>query len=244
MEIWDERFTVRSFDVDQRGRLSPLALFSWMLDAAGRHAVQLGWGIHDLQRQGLTWMLSRFRLQIGNLPGWGETVTVRTWPSGLDRLFAMRELRVLNEAGLRLARATSAWLLLNKSTRRPLRPGQELAELAASTPGRDDELAVEPLPELGEPVRGPTFTARAFDLDVNGHVTAASLARWVLESLPAAPLLDQPLHSLELEFRAEVLLGDEIVGECERQGEMTLHRLRRLRDGREVVRGRTRLDRA
>jgi acyl-ACP thioesterase len=198
--IWDERFTVRSFDLDQHGRLTPIALFSWMLETAGQHATQLGWGIHDLQRRGLTWMLARFRLEISALPGWGESVTVRTWPSGVDRLFAMRELRALAGSGEVLARATSAWLLLHQSTRRPLRPGQELAFLAASTPGRTEELAVAALPELGETVEGATFTARAFDLDVNGHVTAATLARWVLESLPAGVLLETQLHSLHLDL--------------------------------------------
>ncbi len=237
--IWEEQFTVRSFDLDQLGRLTPMALFSWMLEAASQHAGQLGWGIHELQRRGLTWMLSRFRLEITALPGWGETVTVRTWPSGVDRLFAMREVRMLDAGGAVLARATSAWLLLQQSTRRPLRPGPELASLAVSTPGRTDELAVAALPELGEAVHGATFTARAFDLDVNGHVTAATLARWVLESLPSSLLLASRLHSLELEFRAEVLLGDEIAGEYESRPEVTLHRLRRVRDGRDMVRARS-----
>lgn len=239
MEIWDEQFTVRSFDVDQRGLLTPIALFSWMLDAAGRHAVQLGWGIHHLQRQGVTWMLSRFRLEIKELPEWGHTVTVRTWPSGIDRLFAMRELRALDARGEPLACATSAWLLLNHTTRRPLRPGPELASLTASTPGRAGELGVETLPELGAVVGGATFAARAFDLDVNGHATAASLARWVLESLPTRQMLESRLHSLALEFRAEVLLGDEVAGEYENRQQVTLHRLRRLRDDREAVRGRS-----
>lgn len=78
MGIWDEKFTVRSFDVDPRGRLTPIALFSWMLNAAGRHAAQLGWGILNLQRRSLTWLLFRFRMEIAALPGWGDTVTVRT----------------------------------------------------------------------------------------------------------------------------------------------------------------------
>lgn len=239
MAIWNERFTVRSFDVDQRGLLTPIALFAWMLDGAGRHAVQLGWGIHDLQRRGLTWMLSRFRLDIAALPSWGDTVTVHTWPSGIDRLFAMRELRLVDERGDALARATSAWLLLNHTTRRPLRPGPELASLTATTPGRTGELSVATLPEIGAAVSGPAFTARVFDLDVNGHVTAASLARWMLESLPAPALIEKQLRSLELEFRAEVLLGDEIAGEFEIRQEGTLHRLRRVSDGREAVRGRS-----
>lgn len=151
----------------------------------------------------------------------------------------MRELRALDEGGSALARATSAWLLLNHSTQRPLRPGAELASLTASTPGRTGELTVAALPELEAPVHSATFTARAFDLDVNGHVTAASLARWVLESLPAGLLLEGRLHSLELEFRAEVLLGDEIAGEYESRAEATLHRLRRPRDDRDTVRARS-----
>lgn len=239
MEIWHEAFTVRSFDVDRRGVLSPVGLLAWMLDAAGRHAVQLGWGIHELQSRGMTWMLSRLRLVVAAFPTWGDTVTVRTWPAGVDRLFAMRELRLLGDRGDVLAQATSAWLLLDLGTRRPLRPGPELASLVEATARPREERAVEPLPELTAATSGAIFQARVFDLDVNGHATAVTLARWVLESLPASTLLERNLQSLDLDFRAEVLLGDEIAGEYEGGGSLSLHRLRRLRDGREVLRGRS-----
>lgn len=239
MVVWDEGFTVRSFDVDQRGRLTPISLFAWMLEAAGRHAQHLGWGIHDLQRQGLTWMLARFRLEVVAFPGWGETVTVRTWPSGVDRLYAMRELRLLDSVGGTAAFATSAWLLLNRTTRRPLRPGPELALMAESTPGRSGELTIAALPDCAGTASGPTFEVRVFDLDINGHATAASLIRWVLESLPVDLLQSHWLRSLELEFRAEALLGDAAAGEFEERDGGFLHRVRRTRDGRELVRGRS-----
>lgn len=241
MAIWHETFTVRSFDVDGRGILTPLALLAWMLEAAGRHAVALGWGIHQLHQRGMTWMLSRLRLAVASLPSWGETVSLRTWPSGIDRLFALRELELLGGDGRVLAHATSAWLLLDLGTRRPLRPGPELAALAEVTPGPREHGAAEALPELAAASGASTFLARAFDLDINGHVTAATLARWVLESLPAPTLMGSRLQSLDLDFRAEVMLGDEVVGEYENRGSFHLHRLRRTGDGREVLRGRTSL---
>lgn len=238
-KVWDEAFTVRSFDVDQDGVLTPVALFCWLLEAAGRHAQALGWGIHELQERGQTWMLSRCRLAIHALPRWGDTVTVRTWPSGLDRLFALRELRLLDAAGRVLSRATSAWLLLQADARRPLRPPPELAKLAADTPGREDELALGTLPELEHPSPAASFRPSALEIDVNGHVTAAGLLRRVLETLPDETLLQHTLGSLAMEFRAEVRLGEELVGEVGPLPEGTLHRLRRVGDGREAVRAMT-----
>jgi len=237
--VWDETFAVRSFDVDRDGDLTPMALFCWLLEAAGRHARALGWGIQELQREGQTWMLSRCLMEVRHLPRWGDTVTVRTWPSGIERLFALRELRLLDGQGETLARATSAWLLLQADTRRPLRPPPELVALAEATPGRGDELPWESLPELEHAATAGVFRPRSFDLDINGHVTAASLLRWVLESLSDETLTQRRLAWLAIEFRAEVRLGDDVLGEVEPHGGGMLHCLRRVRDGRPVVRGRT-----
>ena len=103
----DVAFTVRSYEAGIANHVTLPTLCNYMQEAAGISAARLGWGIQDLQAEGLTWMLSRLRVSVTRYVPWGETVTVRTWPSGTKgRLIAKRCFLGLDEKGAELFRAT------------------------------------------------------------------------------------------------------------------------------------------
>ena len=54
-------------------------------------------------------------------PGWGEEILVKTWPRGIERLFALGEFLITSRQGEVLGRVTSNWLLVDLTTRRPKR---------------------------------------------------------------------------------------------------------------------------
>ena len=74
----DVAFTVRSYEAGIANHVTLPTLCNYMQEAAGVNAARLGWGIQDLQAEGLTWMLSRLRVGVIHYVPWGETVTVRT----------------------------------------------------------------------------------------------------------------------------------------------------------------------
>ena len=60
--IYEKTFTVRSYEVDELGRVRPTALLNYLQEASGDHARQLGIAVRDIMPQGLTWVLSRMHL--------------------------------------------------------------------------------------------------------------------------------------------------------------------------------------
>ena len=85
-------FPVRSYEAGVNNRMSLPSLCNYLQEIAGIHADKLGVGIHLLQSEGITWMLSRLRLEIGRGVPWGEELKIRTWPSGTrGRLTATRD---------------------------------------------------------------------------------------------------------------------------------------------------------
>ena len=105
------------------GRLRLGAAFDLMQDIAGAHAELLGVGIHDLRRLGITWVLSRLMIRYDGLPPRTDSVRVTTWPSGVHRLFAMRQFELSDPAtGRRFATASSYWLMLKLANLRPVSP--------------------------------------------------------------------------------------------------------------------------
>lgn len=240
--VWVENVRVRAYEVDASGRASVPALANWLQEAAGNHATALGWGVDALQERGLTWVLSRLHLRLARRPGWRNDVAVTTWPSGVRRLYAVREFRIVSGTEVELGIATTAWLLVSLSNLRPIRLPVALEEMARETPGRVMEDRFEKLPEMNGTDFEVATDVRLADLDMNRHANNVSLIAAALEPLPDSVVFAHSLTDLEIEFRAEALRGDHMLAQVQGEGGERwrfMHRLVRERDGREVARART-----
>jgi fatty acyl-ACP thioesterase A len=82
------------------------------------------------------------------------------------------------------------------------------------------------------------------DLDLNRHVNNAVYAAWALETIPQVTAEEYCLKELEIAFRAEARYGDTVISRCsaENGGPQAtyLHQIVDERDGRELMRGRSR----
>jgi len=236
---WTEEVRIPSYHVTPHGTASVLALADYFQEAAGRHADELGVSMQDLLAENRAWVLAHFRLEIDRLPEWKEAITVETWPSGLDRLFAMREVVFRGEAGKALAQGTSAWLVIDTERRRPVRPPSALYNI--EPPDRPAPLDAD-LDDLPAPNRADCerrFTVRYHDLDLNRHVNNVRYLEWALETLPPAVLDERRCTGLALQFEAEATLGDPIRASAQiRENESALtarHRLTHADDDRTLA---------
>ena len=237
--VWRETFRVRAGEMGPGGLLRLPAFGDLLQEASGNHATALRYGTDLLLTEGLTWVLSRLHVSLHRLPAWRDEITVETWPSGVQRLWALRDFRVVDAAGETLAVATSGWLVLKVASKRPIRQSDDMVAFANRTPPRT---IADPFDELPGPAPsaagGPTFRVCRFDLDLNSHANNVSILRWLLEALPEG--LVAPL-TLEVEYRGECFEGDVLVGRVDTDGPGAFRvALVRQADGREVARARTR----
>lgn len=207
-------FTVRGFDCGYGGPLRPLALADMLQEAASVHAVRLGVGADDMSAQGRTWMLSRLDIRVLRQPREGETILVRTWPAGFERLFAVRDFEIEGDEGQPIVVASYAYLVVDIAARRPLRAQNAVGtDLAVSRPRAlpDARFTLDGFPAEDE--FSPSFTERAAPrhIDHNGHVNNAHLLAWLCDAVPPAARGRGQLAGLRAEFRQEVLLGEDIV---------------------------------
>lgn len=231
--VFRETFRVRASEIGPGGAMRLPALLDLFQESAGNHATALGWGSDALLADGRTWVLSRFHLRLFALPSWRDEVAVETWPSGVARVFAVREFRATAADGRLLAEATSAWLLVAVPSKKPLRPPPEIEAIAAGMPPRAIE---DPFDALAGPAGGAgtggSFRIGRYDLDLNAHANYVAIFRALLEVLPATP----PPFRLEAEFKGEAFEGDFLEGR--RDGDDLVGRasLVRAADGREIAR--------
>lgn len=230
-------FPVHSYEVDATGVLAPPAIAGYLLEMAGRHADELGVGIGALMPRGFTWVLSRLRIAIERPLLLGEELTIETWPSGVERLFALRDFRVKDKEGKVVARAASQWLVLSLETRRAVWPDEALDERVRAAAERSFEEPFVKLPPLTEPQEVRTFDTRYQDVDRNEHVTSASYVAWGMEAIPLETWRASRLSFLEIHYHAECHHPTRVLSRSRSLGDGRFqHAISRESDGADLAR--------
>jgi medium-chain acyl-[acyl-carrier-protein] hydrolase len=236
-----QEFEVRAYEMDYTGLAKPETLFNYLQEAAAQHAHRLGLSVPELNKKNLTWVLSRYHIRIHRYPAWAAKVTVRTWPSHAEGLFAVRDFQAVDEKGP-VASATSSWMILNLATKKPVPVVRNLPDY----PLNRERALDDPFPSLPDLERADlenVFPVLQNDLDFNRHVNNAVYIRWGLEGVPRDVLLSCRPKSVEITYRRQVFYGDRIQSRIQNKAEgpemVFLHQLCNAEDGRELARLRT-----
>src|SRR5512138_2716016 len=206
-----ESFAVHTYEVDAFGTLAVPALSGYLSEVAGLHATELGVGLDALMARGLTWVLVRQRIENPVPVALGDTIEIETWPSGIDRLAAVREF-VVRRGDEEVARATTQWFVLDVATRKPVRPADVLdARFPREPVAPAVPLSPGKLPELRAWDFQKRFHVRYSDIDVNLHVTNTSYVAWAVEAVPRDLWRSSRLASVEVQFIAETHHGAAVL---------------------------------
>ena len=92
-------FVAEPFHVDFTGRLTMGVLGNHLLNCAGFHANDRGFGMATLNEDNYTWVLSRLAIELEDMPRQYEDFTVRTWVENVYRLFTDRNFDIRDKDG-------------------------------------------------------------------------------------------------------------------------------------------------
>lgn len=239
--ILEKEYPVHVYETGPDGRLNLHSLFDYFQDIASDHAVQLGFGRDDLMKQNHFWVLSRIYSEISVWPSWGESVIIRTWPRGTDKLFALRDFDARHPDGRSIARATSSWLIIDLDSKRIQRPDRSLSLLNSELVGEKalsrNAKKIEPAAENGRSTS--TFHVTISDLDINMHTNMSRYLKWVTDSYDLDFILNNVPLSAEINYLAESRFNDNITitisGESS-AGNILNHSIMRTSDNTELCR--------
>lgn len=200
-----EKHTVPCFDTDSAWRLKPTSFMNMAQEAAGRHAVYLGFGYDDLIATNTAWVLSRVHVEFIDTPKWRDEITLTTWHKGLNRLFYLRDFIVTDNAGNQRVKATTSWLVLNLETRRLVRDPQLMeenticTENALETPADKVVMPKDVQPELVMEHR-----VAYSDVDTNGHANNAMYMQWAMDAVNYEIASRRPVREFTINFNHEI----------------------------------------
>ncbi len=211
-ERYSETHRISCYEADANKNLRPAALLDWMQEAAGRNAADLGFGYEEMISGNTAWVLSRIRVCFHNYPKWRESVNLKTWHKGANRIFYLRDFILENEAQERLVSATTSWLIIDLSSRRMVRERNLAENFDNSQMGHAIEEQAEKIvpPKNAEPELVHTHKVVWSDIDTNGHVNNVKYVVWAMDVLDYALADGKPVKELLVNYDSEVLPGQEV----------------------------------
>lgn len=208
--VWSESREVRFGVIDKSNTMTLDAALNFFQEAAICHAEILGVGRAAMARANQVWILSRMSALVLRRPAYGEIITVRTWPRGGEKLFAIRDYDIRGADNEPLVQARSCWVIIDMEKRRPLRPQSVMGSLPLNE-GQDALPAAVGLEERLPLHKAAERQALYTDVDYNSHVNNVSYIRWIEDTVDPALLEQAQRMRLDINYLNEILPG-EITG--------------------------------
>lgn len=204
-------FVAEPFHVDLTGKLTMGVLGNHLLNCAGFHAADRGFGIAELNENHYTWVLSRLAIELDDMPRQYESFSIRTWVENVYRLFTDRNFDILDREGRVIGYARSVWAMISMETRKPA----DLLTLHGGTisdyvcdkecpiakPGRIRVTQQTPVAEL---------RTKYSDIDINGHVNSIKYIEHILDLFPVEMFREKRIKRFEMAYVAESYCGDTL----------------------------------
>jgi acyl-ACP thioesterase len=209
---FEKDYRIHVYETGPDENLALASLFDYFQDIASDHAEKLGFGRGDLMKTGRFWALSRMYAEIENWPLWEETISLKTWPNGTDKIFALRNYEAKYHDGRHIAHATSSWLILDQATRRIQRPESSLSHFRDHFNTSDSPVRYASKLEFehDNPSISDRFRVRISDLDVNLHTNNVKYLKWIIDTYNIDFVLKNIPRSVEINYLSESLFNEEI----------------------------------
>lgn len=209
-DIWEESFKVRTFDVNINNRIKINSLTNFIQEAAANHATHLKVGRDHLMKENLFWVLSRAKFKVDRYPDLNEEIIVRTWPKGIDKLFFLRDLEILDSKKNIIANATTSWLVVDSVKIRPKRPSI-IRDRFNDYPEKEAiKEKLDKIPTVEDKNLCFKKIVRYTDLDVNNHMNNVKYVEQVLNCFTESFYKKHDITELQINFLKQCKYGNKI----------------------------------
>jgi acyl-ACP thioesterase len=210
LQYFEKEYKIHVYETGPDGKLKLHSLFDFLQDMASEHAVRLGFGRDDLMKDNHIWVLSRIYAEIADWPKWEDTIVIKTWHKGTDKLFGMRDFLVYYPDKRPIASAVSSWLIIDRVTKKIQRPDNILLNSTRTSVLDALPRSASRLEPAGEGEFFSPFRVKVSDLDVNLHTNNARYLNWATDTYSLGFLMKNEPYSAEINYLAESVYDDEI----------------------------------
>ena len=206
MDKYTVKTSIVSYQADQFRKVSLSSLLELMLESAWYDSQRFNVGFTRLKKENLFWVLSKLYVEVVHYPSWLDKISITTWYSGTDGIYAFREYLITDDNGNTLLKANSLWLALNLETK-SIVPLKKFTDFPDSKGGYVCRLPRKI--RLKEKAGNLHFSPVLFsDLDVNKHLNSIKSLERIINHFGIDFLNKNEIESLEINYLKEGHGGD------------------------------------
>ena len=199
-------------------KLYASVLIGDLQEAAEQSSNSLGYGTDFLKENSMCWIILRMHIEFDRLPLWHETFKIRTWSTGLEKLYYGREFEVYDSEGIRIGKATSVWILADWNTHRPVIANKR-PELPPPVTQSKEFVFGKSCPKIDFPEKSeiagedkPVIIKYAdyTELDRNRHVNNSRYTAWAYDALFKSGYDVSSIKEISIMYNSEVKQGEKV----------------------------------
>lgn len=184
MANYSTKFRIRTSDLDEYDHLKLYVYFDFFQDVAGFHAESIGLGYKDTIDKNIAWILMKNKVSIYDYPAPYEIITVKTYPTGINKLDFIRDYEVFNQNNQIIARGTSQWCIIDINTKKILRTNALNFPSELNEPSfYNEKIAKINLANTNELTKKSEYVTQYSDLDHYHHTNNARYAEMIYNAM-------------------------------------------------------------
>ena len=210
MGIYISKYKVLFNDVSLDLKITDIALMKYLVEAAGEHSENVGYGLSNIKNTNIVFLLTNWKIKIFSRPSVLEDFSIKTWVESFSHSLSIRNFEVYLNNELS-AKASSKWVLVNPETHSILPINKEL--INAYDPV-DKKIFDEKISKILVPDNinlSYKYTVCRRDIDSNNHVNNLKYLELAYEILPQKVFENHNFDELSINYKNECKLSDMII---------------------------------
>lgn len=212
MAVFTYNYKIRYSDVGENNRLTLKSLVETLQEAAISHSEYAGYGLNNIDKTNLAWLLLDWKVQVMSYPHSNESITVKTWPRIFNKLYSYRDFEVYDQHNNLIAIASSKWFAIDTVNKKIRKLTPEITEAYGGTTSKSVfESPFQEKIEVPEEIKlNFNYTIQRRDLDTNGHVNNLHYIDFALETLDEDIFSNNVFNNIEIIYKKEIKLKENI----------------------------------
>ena len=211
MSIYSQNLTINYSDVDSNNELTNKGILRLMQEVAGCHSSMLGYGVNDVPKTSLAWIILNWKLKVFFRPQTNTSLIIKTWIRSENPLFFYRDFEVLDNNNNLVASASSKWILFDVSKKSISKIPPALKEkFTYENKFAFEEKWIEKLKEPSNSNFIMEYKVQRRDIDTNNHVNNLYYLDYAIEALPENVYNTINFSNVEIMYKHEAKLGDSL----------------------------------
>lgn len=214
-EVYTKKLKNSFSNLGQSGELKIINIMNMLQDIAVEYAIKLKISSNDLAHKHLFWVISRYQIEIHNVPKLNENLLLSIHRKAHKKLYDLRWFKIITENNKEIVNALGAWVIINKKTGSPRHLTEFMTETMLCENTTDVKQFFNNLKILHNTDYQKNFKIRINDLDLNKHVNNAIYVEWAIEALSEDILNNFSIKKINITYLKESFYPGEIISKAQ-----------------------------